>query len=87
MNTTTIEVHTKAGATKTVFTVEKEIVKANIAELPIHGKANLALIKALAKKLKLTVKSVTIHSGHTAKIKLIKIVSEFTKEKILEKLA
>jgi len=87
MNTTILEVHTKAGAAKTTFSVAKEIVTAKIEEQPIHGKANLALIKALAKKLKLTVKSVAIHSGHTSKIKLIKVVSEMTKEQLFAKLA
>ncbi len=49
------------------------ILKVSVTAIPEKGKANRALIKLLAKKLKLPASSISIISGETSRIKKVKI--------------
>jgi uncharacterized protein (TIGR00251 family) len=48
-------------------------LKVRIAAVPEHGKANLALITLLAGHFGVPRTSVTIVSGHTASLKLVRV--------------
>jgi len=78
---TLIEIHTKDGAQKNEFTLSGEIVLANLKAPAIHEHINIELIAALALKLGITRQQISIHSGHEAHIKFVKIDSK-TKEQI-----
>ena len=83
---TIIEVHVKPGARQTQFSVENQIVQAKIGAQPVDGEANKELIRALAKKLKISSANIKIKTGASSKTKLLQIDSQLTKEGLFSKL-
>ncbi|MES2151350.1 MAG: DUF167 domain-containing protein [Pseudomonadota bacterium] len=58
-----------------VVGVQGEALKLKLQAQPIEGKANEALIKFLAAKLKVPKSAISITHGHTSKLKLIEVAS------------
>ena len=67
------------GVSKTrirnILSEEEETIKIDIAAAPSNGKANLELVKFLAKEFLVSKNNVKIISGSKNKIKLVKIVN------------
>jgi uncharacterized protein (TIGR00251 family) len=61
--------------------VQRDVLKIKISAPPVKGKANKALIDFLAKKLSVKKSEIEIVSGHTSKIKKIKMLGEASKIK------
>ncbi len=59
-----------------VVGVQGDALKVKINAPPVKGKANRALIDFLAKQLEVKKSDIEIMSGHTSKIKKIKVVGE-----------
>ena len=74
------KVRVQAGAGKNeIVRVQGDALKVKINAPPVKGKANKALIDFLAEKLGVKRSQVEIISGHTSKIKKIKVVGEAEK--------
>jgi uncharacterized protein (TIGR00251 family) len=54
----------------------KAVLKARVRALPEDGEANAALVKLVAKFTGLASSRVTIQSGHTSRIKVLKIIGD-----------
>lgn len=52
---------------------EMPVYKVSVKEMPIHGQANKAIIKALAKHFKVAPSLITLVSGQTSKQKVFEI--------------
>jgi uncharacterized protein (TIGR00251 family) len=63
-------------ATLALFGLQKdmEIYKVSVKEPPVDGKANTAIIKALAKYFETSPSCVTLISGQTSKQKVFEII-------------
>ena len=78
----TFKVRVQPGAPKNeVVGVQGDALKVKINAPPVKGKANKALISFLAEKLGMKKSEIEILSGHTRRIKKIKIVGEGVKIK------
>jgi len=76
-NGVTFKVKVQPGAAKNeIVGVQGDVLRVRINALPVKGKANKALIDFLAEKLGVKRSEVEIISGHTSKIKKIKVVGE-----------
>jgi len=76
----TFRVRVQPGASKNeIVGVQEDALKIRINAPPVKGKANKALIDFLAEKLGVKRSQVEIISGHTSKIKKIKVVGEAEK--------
>lgn len=65
------------GAAKNeIVGVQEDALKIRINAPPVKGKANRALIDFLAEKLQVRKSEIEILSGHTSKIKKIKVLGE-----------
>jgi len=68
------------GASKNeIVGIQEDALKLRISAPPVQGKANSKLIQFLAKQLGVKRSQVEILSGHTSKIKKIKVVGEAIK--------
>ena len=73
----TFRVRVQPGASKNeIVGVQEDALKIRINAPPVKGKANKALIGFLAKELGVKKSEVEIISGHTSKIKKIKVLGE-----------
>jgi len=83
----TFRVRVQPGASKNeIVGVGEDALKIRINAPPVKGKANRALIDFLAGKLGVKKSEVEIISGHTSKIKKIKVLGEQAKiEKNLQR--
>ena len=81
------KIKVQPGAVKNeIVGVQGDALKVKINAPPVKGKANKALIDFLASKLGVKKSEVEIMSGHTSKIKKIKVVGEAIKiEKNLQR--
>lgn len=69
-----ITVRAKPGSRKElVEKIDDSNFIISVKEPPIEGRANKAIVKALAEYFKTSVSNVQIISGHTSKIKIIEI--------------
>ena len=68
-----IKVRPGASQTKIVGKLDDEPIKIDVAAPPERGKANIELIKFLAKEYKVDKSSVSIISGAGERVKLVKI--------------
>ena len=76
----TFKVKVRPGAGKNeIVGIQGDILKVKINAPPVKGKANKALIDFLAKELGVKRSQVEILSGHTSKVKTIKVVGEGSK--------
>ena len=76
----TFRVRVQPGATKNeIVGVQEDALKIRINAPPVKEKANKVLIDFLAEKLEVKKSEVEIISGHTSKIKKIKVVGEGAK--------
>ena len=76
----TFRVRVQPGASKNeIVGVQEDALKIRINAPPVKGKANKALIDFLAEKLGVKKSEVEIISGHTSKIKKIKVLGEGVK--------
>ena len=76
------EVKVQPGAAKNeIVGVQGDVLKVKINAPPVKGKANKALISFLAEKLAVRKSEIEIMSGHTSKIKKIKVLGEGVKIK------
>jgi len=76
----TFRVRVQPGASKNeIVGVQEDALKIRINAPPVKGKANGALIDFLAEKLGVKKSEVEIISGHTSRIKKIKVVGEGVK--------
>jgi len=76
----TVKVKTKAKENKLVppdkklwTDMEPEVYNISVKELPMHGKANIAVQKLLAEHFKVTLNQVELVRGGTSKLKVFKI--------------
>lgn len=70
----TLSVHAQPGAKRTqIVGTHGERLKIAVACPPVDGKANQALIKALAKELGLAKRDITLLSGETSREKRLRI--------------
>ena len=82
----TFRVRVQPGASKNkIVGIREDALKIRISAPPVQGKANKVLMDFLAKELGVKKSEVEIVSGHTSRIKTIKIIGEGT-EKILQEL-
>jgi hypothetical protein len=51
----------------------RAVLKARVRALPEDGEANAALVKLIAKTAGVSVSRVTVQSGHTARLKVLKL--------------
>jgi len=73
----TFRVRVQSGASKNeIVGMQEDALKIRINAAPVKGKANKALIDFLADKLGVKKSEVEIISGHTSKIKKIKVLGE-----------
>jgi len=81
------KIKVQAGAAKNeIVEVQGDALKIKINAPPVKGKANKALIDFLAGKLGVKKSEIEIISGHTSKIKKIKVIGEAIKiEKNLQR--
>ncbi len=63
-----------------VVGMEGEICKVKIKAAPVDGKANKALISLLSKEFNLPKKSIEIVSGHTSRLKRVRISGVLQKD-------
>ena len=84
---TTFRVRVQPGASKNeIVGIQEDALKIKISAPPVQGKADKALIGFLAKELGVKKSEVEIISGHTSKIKKIKVLGEGVKiEKNLQR--
>jgi len=76
----TFRVKVQPGASKDeIVGVQGDALKIKINAPPLKGKANKALIDFLAKELAVKKSQIEILSGHTSRIKTIKVIGEGTK--------
>jgi uncharacterized protein len=66
-----VRVHAGSGTPKTEL--RGDALHIWVRELPVDGKANLAVIETLASSYKVPKRSVRLASGHTSKTKLFEI--------------
>lgn len=83
----TFKIKVQPGAPKNeIVGVQEDALKIRINAAPVKGKANKALIDFLAENLGVKKSEVEIISGHTSKIKKIKVLGEGVKiEKNLQR--
>lgn len=82
----TFKVKVQPGVAKNeIIGVQGDVLKIKINAPPVKGKANKALIDFLAKELGVKKSEIEIVSGHTSRVKKIKVMGEGT-EKILQEL-
>jgi len=83
----TFRVRVQPGASKNeIMGLQQDALKVRISAPPVKGKANKALIDFLAKQLGVKKSEIEIISGHSSKIKKIKVVGEVVKiEKNLQR--
>ena len=82
----TFKVRVQPGASKNEMVgVQQDALKVRISAPPVQGKANKALVNFLAKELGVKKSEIEIVSGHTSRVKKIKVIGEGT-EKILQEL-
>ena len=82
----TFKVKVQPGAAKNeIIGVQGDVLKIKINAPPVKGKANKALMDFLAKELGVKKSEIEIVSGHTSRVKKIKVMGEGT-EKILQEL-
>jgi len=75
----TFRVRVQPGASKNeIMGVQQDALKIRISAPPVQGKANKALIQFLAKELGVKRSQVEILSGHTSRIKTIRVIGEGT---------
>jgi len=78
----TFRVRVQPGASKNeIVGVQGDTLKIKISAPPVKGKANKALVHFLARKLGVKNSEVEIITGHTTKLKRIKVKGEATKTK------
>ena len=65
-----------------VIGMEGDICKVKIKAAPVDGKANKALISVLSKEFNLPKKSIEIISGHTSRLKRVRISGMVQKDLI-----
>lgn len=65
----------QAAQTKFIGFMADESLKIAVSATPEQGKANQALLKFLAKELKIEIKRINIVSGTRTRIKLLKIAA------------
>ncbi len=70
-----------ASGKNEIVGVEGDALKIKINAPPLKGKANKALVDFLSRKLGVKNRQVEIISGHTTKLKKIKVKGEATKTK------
>jgi len=76
------KVKVQAGAGKNeIVRVQGDASKIKINAPPLKGKASKALVDFLARKLGVKNSGVEIISGHTTRLKRIKVIGEGTKTK------
>ncbi|GAG76212.1 unnamed protein product [marine sediment metagenome] len=76
----TFKVRVQPGASKNeIVGVQEDALKIRINAAPVKRKANKALIDFLAEKLGIRKSEIEIISGHTSKIKKIKVLGEGVK--------
>jgi len=76
----TFRVKVQPGASKDeIVGVQGDALKIKINAPPLKGKANKALIDFLAKELAVKKSQIEVISGHTSRIKTIKVIGEGTK--------
>lgn len=68
-----VKIIPKSAKNEIVETMEDETIKIRIKAVPEKGKANKELIKFLSKEYKLSKENITIVSGKTEQIKLLRI--------------
>jgi len=75
----TFRVRVQPGASKNeIVGVQEDALKIRISAPPVQGKANKVLIQFLAKQLAVKRSQVEIVSGHTSRIKTIRVIGEGT---------
>lgn len=73
----TFRVRVQPGASKNeIVGVQQDTLKVRISAPPIEGKANKAVINFLAKELGVKKSEIEIISGHTSRIKTIRVIGE-----------
>jgi len=85
----TFRVKVQPGASKNeIVGVQQDALKIRISAPPVEGKANKMLIKFLAKQLAVKRTQVEIISGHTSRVKTIRVIGEGTTglKKIIDRL-
>ncbi len=79
----TFRVRVQPGASKNqIVGVEEDALRIRINAPPVQGKANKMLIQFLAKHLAIKRNQVEIISGHSSRIKTIRLVGEGTEKKL-----
>jgi uncharacterized protein len=68
-----VKIIPNAKATEIIGFDENQVLKVKIKAPPEKGKANLALVNFLAKKLKIAKNQITIISGLSSRFKVLKI--------------
>jgi len=72
-------VRVQPGASKNeIVGVQQDALKIRISAPPVEGKANKALVQFLAEQLEVRRSQVEILSGHTSRIKTIRVIGEGT---------
>ena len=75
----TFKVRVQPGASKNeIVGVQQDALKVRISAPPVQGKANKALVNFLAKELGVKKSEIEIVSGHTSRVKTIKVIGEGT---------
>ncbi|KKK88886.1 hypothetical protein LCGC14_2738640 [marine sediment metagenome] len=75
----TFKVRVQPGASKNeIVGVQQGALKVRISAPPVQGKANKALVNFLAKELGVKKSEIEIVSGHTSRVKTIKVIGEGT---------
>ena len=75
----TFKVIVQPGASKNeIVGVQQDALKVRISAPPVQGKANKALVNFLAKELGVKKSEIEIVSGHTSRVKTIKVIGEGT---------
>ena len=69
-----LTVHVKPGARRASLEwIDEDTLKVSVTAPPEKGKANQAVIEALAEELGIAKSKITLHRGATARIKQFKI--------------
>jgi len=75
----TFRVRVQTGASKNeIVGVQQDALKIRISAPPVEGKANKVLVQFLAKQIGVKRSQVEILSGHTSRIKTIRVIGEGT---------
>ena len=73
----TFRVRIQPGASKNeIVRVQEDALKIRISAPPVEGKANKALVNFLAKELGVKKSEIEIVSGHTSRVKTIRVIGE-----------